>query len=319
MASSFTPGNKSVFCRSALGTQLATEGIRITGIRPCWYGSDCYGAHYPSELRACLDYKKWDTKDKANCNLLDIRQDMLSSIKRCQDMVKNPKFCSQIPHIEKYDFDQLCGFWKDITKYHRRIANRLSKGEKNVEHYLNKKQVPMFYLANENDIWFMIRSMAMCEQYKALVENKHKVHMIKDICVGSFNCKEGKHRKHELVCIDDMIRGQCSCLTKEELEQSQKTLREEIETLKKQLTTAVDEDGFTITLTKQQRKNITQVICRKESDILSLYRKVHYTEQNMVPLNKRIEEQRKTEPKESTMEELQTKTTAKKITKKKFT
>ena len=79
--------------------------------------------------------------------------------------------------------------------------------------------------------------------------------------------------------------------------------------------TTIDEDGFTATITKKRKDELTEMLTIKKKELLNCKRMVHLTEKGMIPLNIQIEIKKAANPKPS--EEVQVKK-ANKIVKPKF-
>ena len=102
------------------------------------------------------------------------------------------------------------------------------------EGYSNPKDVPKFYLENEDDVWSLERVIHYCQDYKLMVESKGSPFSVRDICVGHKNCKHGVHDLKDLVCVDDLIKGTCSC-GPNIYDETRDRILGEIEVLKKKL------------------------------------------------------------------------------------
>lgn len=221
-------------------------------------------AHSPEELKENPDNIKWIKKNKSDINLLEILDNLKFVFKQNKRLVKNPKFISQIEFYDSLDLIQLLNLWFDIACYHRKIITNLKYSGPN-EGYRKVQDVPGFYIDNEEYMWSFQRTLRMCKDHINFLNYDGSPLSIRDMCVGSYNCKIGIHNENNVACIDDMINGSCDCIKKEEYDK-QKT---ELEKL--------------ISNEKDSSK-----IREYKIKLSKLKRKVHYTEQNMIPLSKRI-------------------------------
>lgn len=311
----------TAYCRPTLATALNKQGYNIVGINRngCTFGADCHGAHSPDELKKIDHVTKWESKDKKNIDLNQMRKEMIMALQDGSQQVKNPKYKSQLAHIDTMRFDELIHFWFDITCYHRKISKELKKGVSDCNGFSNVKDVPCFYLKNEDDFWALERVLHMCEQHNTMLSTKGETIHIKDICIGSVNCKYGVHSYKDIVCVKDMLDGKCDCTNDNYLEEIEK-INHLIDEKNKQLISkkCTDANGFIINWSKNMEiiiKNEISDLIKKKKTLRP--RMIHYTEEGLIPLKVRIEEEEKLKPKELDVEEIKTKT-VKKIIKKKI-
>lgn len=316
MSTDYNAGNKSSFCRVIYGKYLNSAGYNITHIHhDCRYGESCRGCHNPSEFRLLAHITKWEKKSKANINLLEIRESIKNALMEESGKVKNTKYKSSIIHASSLPFNELLHYWFDITCYHRKIAKTL-RTQNPCEGYSNPKDVPKFYLANEDDVWALERVIHFCQEFKLMVESKGKPFGVRDICVGHKNCKNGVHELKDLVCVADLIKGTCSC-GPNTYDESRQRILGDIQTLKKQMAGGVDEDGFELTVSKAMKTKITSQITALQKELAGLKpRMIHYTEDGLIPLSKRIEDAEAAKPKDIDVEEIKTKTVRRVVKKK---
>ncbi len=308
MSNDFNAGNKSSFCRVVYSKHLNTIGYKITNIHhECRYGSTCRGCHNPSEFKQLSHITKWEKKNKASINLLEISDSIKNSFMEEAEKIKNPKYKSSIIHASTLSFDKLLHYWFDITCYHRKIAKTL-KYQSSCDGYTNIKDIPRFYLENEDDVWALERVIHYCNDYKTMIDNRGKPFIVKQVCVGHKNCKNGVHDYKDLVCIDDLIHGKCSC-EQYNYDERRESILKDIEEQKKKLVGGVDEDGFVTTITKPMRAQINEEIVKLQSHLSSLRPiMIHYTEQGIIPLAQRIKEREESKPKDIDVVEIKTKT-----------
>jgi hypothetical protein len=295
MSTSHYNEKKFTWCLSTYGTLLSKQGVFIKGIRECSWGCDCHNAHSIKEISLAPDIQKWNNKSKDKIDLLQIKENILCVFNKDRPKVKNPKYLSKLHLINEKSFKDLLDFWFDIACYHRKIFKFLKKGEKGNEGYYNMYDVPKFNFDNEDDVWSLQRTFNMCEQHHHLCNNPKDTYYIKNICVGHYNCKKGVHRIQDLACIDDMIKGDCNCKTEEQLFEEKNIYLKEIESIQKMFQNTDRE--FSLCLSKSKEKQLRKQLAELNSIVTSIgYRKVHYTEQGLIPLDKRIQDRKETEP-----------------------
>ena len=290
--------DKFTWCLSTYAHILKEQGHKIQQIRPCMYGkNDCYNCHSESDFKYKPHIEKWNTKCKEHVDLHKIQQNILIVLTTERNLVKNLNFKSKIHHIESMSFIDLLFFWQDITRYHRKIKKEFHYN--NDTSYTNIKLIPKFFLNNEDDIWALVRTLRFCPQYKELLDNKSKVFSIKEICPGMGNCKIGVHSYKDLVCIDDFLEGHCDCESQENIDKKKTLLQEQKNTITYQLLNngKVSQDGFQINLSKHKIRQLKSTLVKLQQDLLMIKpRKVHYTEQKLIPLKHRIDENTQNKP-----------------------
>ena len=294
---------KFTWCLSTYGQTLQNFGYNITGIRECPWGHNCNNAHSLKELSTKKDILKWYKKSKADINLLDIKENILHVMNCEKSKVKNQKYKSKINHINDMNLIELLNFWFDITCYHRKISKMLKQGHSNYESYYKIKDVPCFYLNDEEDVWSLQRTLNRCEKHFSLREN-HTCYYIKDICVGHLNCKNGVHRLSDLACTDDLIKGYCDCPSKETIASEKEKIQIKINEINNILENShkenkEDNEGFTKVLSKSKKQRLTEELNNLKLELNKLnQRKFHYTELGLICYNDRVKEKKKNEPKE---------------------
>lgn len=317
MSTDYNVGNKTTFCRVIYGKHLNTIGYNITNIHhECRYGSTCNGCHNPSEFKLLSHIPRWEKKNKSHINLLEIKESIIDSFTKELHKIKNIKYRSSIMHARSLSFNELLHYWFDITCYHRKIAKTL-KSKSECEGYSNKKDVPKFFLQDEDNVWALERVLHYCPKFKIMTQNKGNTTNIRDICIGHRNCKMGVHDYKDIVCIDDLIHGKCSC-GPDTYNDSKTHILCEIQKLKSKLVNKVDSDGFQVQISKLLKTKITSDILILEKQLSTLKpRMIHYTEQGIIPLSQRIKEKELSRPKDINCEKIKTKTTRRVMKKKK--
>lgn len=321
MASSNDDNIKNIWCRSYYGMELNMKGYKVIDIYPCKFGAKCHGAHSSSEIIEKSKIKKWKKADKSNINVLDFMERVINILEKNRELIQNPKYRAKIPNIHKMRIDELFMFWCEVFYYHHNISKKLptkkswtdtkSKPQP-VEGYNYKDDVPNFYI-DDDDFWDLERMMHMCPKFLAL--DKSIRVSVRDICIGDINCKEGVHDINDLVCIDNLITGKCSCIPLKEYETNKQMINDVITKINMQLNPREDDDGFTLSMTKKRKDELSELLAIKKKELNNCKRMVHLTENGLVPLDVQIEIKKQANPKPS--EEVQVKK-ANKIVKPKF-
>lgn len=278
------------------GAYLKTKGYFITGVFPCKFGDTCRGAHSNQEITIKPEINEWFTSDKSNINLLNIMDNIIKVIDKSKDYVNNQQYRFKINTIHSMRFDELVIFWQELASYHRHIVKQLSYEKKPyqsaskpspVENYHYVEDVPTFNLDDESYIWAFERTLHLCKTYSILKKDVRIY--VKDLCNGSINCKHGVHNINHQTCIDNMLTGVCSCISKDEFEQKQTELKNNISALRYQLKNQVDKK------VKKQIETINMNIDKFTEELNALSRKVHMTEQGLIPLSIRLKEKKASE------------------------
>ncbi len=293
---------KEVWCIPTFAKLLNKRGYKITNVGYCRFGDNCRGAHNEKEITERSDITKWKKRDKSNIDLLAIQDCIIETIKSSLEYVINPKYRSQIQQIDSLPFNQLLHFWYEITCYHRRIfkadkmvykrhwTDKQSKPPA-IEGYHYKDDVPQFKLPDtiEDDVWCLERTLHLCEKNENVWPNEEI--SIKEICCGDINCKEGVHSRADLVCVDNMLYGECKCPTMEENELQKKEYIRQGDIINKQNTPD---------LPIQKRNELIlqyNAIAKKYKKIEVYVKLIHMTEMGLIPLSIRKAEREKTAPK----------------------
>lgn len=291
--------DKFTWCLPTYASVLENKGYKISRYYKCSYGSNCYNCHKLSDFKFKPHVKQWNRKCKEHINLLDIQENIKIVLSTDKSKVRNPKYLSKLHHINTLNFVDLLFFWQDITRYHRKIFNNKSFEKRNNNEYFNKKDIPLFKLNNEDDIWAFVRCLRMCPQHNELLINKSKIYNIKDLCPGMDNCKIGVHNYKDLVCIDNLLTGSCKCLSQEELDKLKESKLIERKTLI-DIINNKSSDGFSMKLSKANKNKFLDNIKQIDIEINNIKpRMIHYTDQKLIPFSERIKSNN--EKKESTI------------------
>ena len=314
---------KSIWCRSYYGMELNKQGYKITEIYPCKFGEKCNGAHTNSELIEKNNIKKWKQCDKSHINILELKEQVINILEKNKEMIQNTKYRVKILNIHSMKINELFSFWYEVFYFHHRISKQLptKKSWMNtkskpipIEGYNYKDDVPNFYIEND-DLWSIERMMHMCPKFITLDRNVRV--SVKNICIGDINCKEGSHDINDLICMDNLMTGNCNCVSADIFEQNKKKIIDEINIIDSQLNPDDDKDGFIIqrNINNSKKKELNSLLLIKKKELNEIKRMVHLTEKGFVPLNIQIEIKKEANPKPS--EEVQVKKTNK-IVKPKF-
>lgn len=319
MSTNYGSANTS-YCRPTYATAMNKfQGYQIYGINRngCTYGDKCRGAHAPSQLVKSSHITAWEKKNKSTINVLTMKNTIYSSLNEGATNVKSTKYKSKLSHISTMKFDELLSLWFEVACYHRKIIKELKTGSSISNGYSNIHDVPRFLLANEDDYWALERVLHMCPKHLNMISSKGTPISIKDICTGADNCKDGCHQYKDVVCIDNLLTGSCSCPPDTYIE-DYKRLSAEIKAKCEQIDKInyIDEDGFEVVISKSLENTFKSEIAKLNAQLKALRpRKLHYTEDGLIPLSERIAEEEKSKPQDINVTELKTKS-VKKIIKK---
>jgi hypothetical protein len=282
---------------------------RVINIPTCRNGCNCYNAHFHSQIKLKPNIQAWNRPDKSDFNLYTTMEIVKSKLTLAREVIRNQKFLTKIQLLHTMSFNELLAFWYEVACFHRRISKELPSKKFHKSSILPEfKEGFRFkediyaaecYLDDiEDDVWALERTLHCCPKHSYVLENKDKIINAFDLCPGDMNCKLGVHENENEACIDDMITGSCKCSTIEEINKLNadnqiynNTIAKEISSLKTQLNSSIDADGFEIKLSKKVRAECETKIKELESQFrpTNFVRKIHYTEQKMVCLNKLIE------------------------------
>lgn len=297
------------WCPAYLSLHLQKEGLRIINAPSCRNGCNCYNAHLASQIKLKPNIHAWNRSDKSDVNLYTIMELVKAKLTLAREVIRNQKFLTKIQSLPSISFPELLAFWYEVACFHRRISKELPSKKFHKSSILPEfKEGFRFkediyaaecYLDDiEDDVWALERTLHSCSKHLYVLENKDKIINAYDLCPGDMNCKFGVHEKENEACIEDMITGTCKCITSEEIKQLivdnikyNNTIEKEISSLKIQLNSSVDSEGYEIKLSKKVRLECENKIKELSSQFKSInfVRKTHYTEQKMVCLNKLIE------------------------------
>ena len=281
-----TVGNnkKNFFCRDQywqlINSQYGENVFRsINGarLRKCTFGENCRGAHSGEEINLLPANYQFKKSDKSKIDLVKIYLEICQVFELEKSKVLEPDFKTKIQNYSSFNFIELINFWYDITCYHRKIKKNYESVENN--YYKNRANIPDFYLENEDIVWPLERITKKCPKYKSLInciECESQKPTIWDICCGSINCKEGCHHESNMICNDNLLTGSCDCISLEEFNENYSKIEEEI----KNCEDTINDKNFVIS--NKKRKSITNKIKKLKSQLSSMYRKIHLTEEGLI-------------------------------------
>jgi len=285
MSSSKGKINKNTWCKGALGTFLKKNGFNVKNIYSCSYGSSCRNAHEPSELKKKSDILNWERKNKKNINLLEMETNLRTCLEKLSKL-KNSKFSSKTPLLQKMDFKEMLDLWFEVACFQRKL----------IKEQHSSSNIDGVYLDNENNYWSLQRSLNLCPKNNDLMckYNSKSPIQCRDICVGSFNCKLGVHSKRYLVCYDDLMNGKCCCMSLQEYNKIKEAYEKIIE----------------------ENKDDHSIVKKYQEKLRNHIRIVHFTDDGMIPLN--IHKERLKQEQEAEKVVVNSNIVAKKIKKKSF-
>jgi hypothetical protein len=128
--------------------------------------------------------------------------------------------------------------------------------------------------------------ISVAENYRNNFPNK-KIY-IKDICCGDINCKEGLHDITRLVCIDNMLTGKCDCLSDEQNEQKKLELISEINKIQE----IISNKDYKVSISKDKKSELIKKYNELVVEYNSINKKIHLTNQGLIPLSIRIDNEK---------------------------
>jgi len=199
--------SKNFWCRFELGQFLNKHHkFKIYGAKPCRNKDKCKCAHNPNEISEKFNYKKWRESSKSDFDLKQIHKDITSVFKRNYNTITNEKLRQRLIGIEKLNIIDLCILWEDVNYDYEKSGNNI------------------FSIPNKSDVVLFVRTLKACETYKTMMANSKKKQSLMGLCTGSMNCNRGIHNPKDLACHDDILYGECSCISLEEFKKTKKQL-----------------------------------------------------------------------------------------------
>lgn len=289
------PITKNLWCRDTRGQEV----VRILGFNPfteekgcrvreCTYGKECKGAHSLSEFIITPHINRWLKLNKATFPFCDLHNEIVNVIKSDKVKIKdNNDLVIKINTIDTMNFIEQLNLWHDLSCYYRKMAKTLHKKYEwksavpppiNPQGYIFADDVPCFYLSEKTEdyAWAFDRITRVCNmhsRFKSKVSLKQKV-TIRDLCLGEMNCKEGTHYVDEQVCVDNFLTGSCSCVSKAEFD-----------TQKQNIINQINIVSDKIDKVKGNKNGLTKQLNELNKQLNGMSRKLHYTEEGMLPYN----------------------------------
>jgi len=270
------------------------KSIQGATLRKCKFGEKCKGAHHESEIQIMSHNHNFNNLDKSKLDLISIYNDICDIFKKSKESVLHPEFKEELENYKKLDFVELLNFWFKITCYHRKAKKEYRNGTDN-NYYKQSDNIPQFFLKDEDLAWSLERITKLCPKHNELIRkinyDKDKP-ILWDMCCGSINCKEGCHNISHMICKDNLINGKCECISLSEFSDKQSDLKLSISNIK-EIIDGSDENGFIKNLTSKKKKGLESKILKLNEELNNIKRKIHLTEQGLVPFVKQKENYQK--------------------------
>ena len=289
---------KNLFCRDKCWRLInnyyggevfaSVPGARL---RNCSYGEKCRGAHTEDEIHTLPHVHNFNMLDKSKIDLVSIYFNIIKVFESSKSKVLNRDFKEKLNNYEKLNFVELMNLWFDLSCYHRKLKKDMIVDDTIKSEFASIKQIPEFILDDETIIWSLERITKMCPKNKELIRKinspKEKP-VIWDICLASINCKLGCHNSSNMVCNDDLLTGVCNCLSQEEYDSEKTNRLQEIAILKEQLNPNSNSGFQSVKINKKKRNGIQKRINKLTEELRGFSRKIHLTEQGMIPFEKQL-------------------------------
>jgi hypothetical protein len=276
---------KNLFCRdhyhqliNDLYNDIVFRSIPGARLRKCTYGENCRGAHSEYEINVLPVNHNFNMIDKCTIDFISIYYEIIDVFKKLKSNVINPELKSRIDNYSSLNFIELLNLWYDLACFHRKEKKEST----------NRSNIPEFYLKCEDITWPFERITKVCPKYTNLInmiERGSEKPTIWDICCASVNCKEGCHHISNMVCTEDFLSGKCDCLSKEEFYSNRDSIIKNIKQIKDSLSEKEDETGYRNKLTTKKKKSLENKLVKLNSELTSLIRKTHYTDEGFIPFN----------------------------------
>jgi len=320
-------------------------------LRSCNHTSkECRGSHSEDSIKVLPHVIKYNQINKATFDWVKLYNCVIQTLYKDLAKVHCEEHKKLLTNIPSLNFIELIQIWRNMACYYNKLAKELPE-KKYTHEYVNVKQhssgftfnedVPKFKIGNnlEDTAWSFERLTRRCpiqQKFDTDIQANKQI-TIWDLCLATgLNCKEGVHKKTEIICSKNFITGVCSCKTTEELETQETVLQQKIIELSTQLIKIIEEEtklkssednwskpkGKNAKACIDPKKQISQTISTIEKEINQLQnsRAIHYTELGMIPfeqqlkayqlvqeaekleLDKKLELEKKLEKKKSTKE-----------------
>jgi hypothetical protein len=230
---------------------------------------------------------------------------------------ENIKDCLDI--AESLSFIDAIKLWRDLSCIYRKIQKEIpfkhaAHAAGNIVHthssgYKYSDDVPTFYLSGslEEIAWSFERILRYCPLHKKVQSSLDKRQLITiwDLCLATgLNCKEGVHYQDEYLCTDNFLTGKCSCQTQESINAREMELQLKKLDLITKLTALIENKNVSSTTDswqksktqksktldpKQELNKQIQIINQQIDSLSTMHRKIHYTDQGMLPFNEQLQ------------------------------
>jgi hypothetical protein len=253
---------------------------------------ECRGAHSDQIIKILPNIYKFNSIKKNSIDWVKIYLEIIDSINKDKSKIHNLDHLQKTSDLSKYNFIELIQMWRELACYYRKIAKSLpSRFDdiklETIDGFEYKENVPQFPISDniEDIVWGFERLTRWCpvqQKFNESIDNSILI-TIWDVCLATgVNCKEGIHKKSELICKEDFLTGRCSCDTVEQINEQIKIHEKELEILNEQ---AVDTSWSTKkSKKKSDSKSLILSIENKINDLKSS-RSIHYSEQGMISFN----------------------------------
>lgn len=288
-------------------------------LRSCRYTAEtCRGAHRPQDIKPLPNNNRFSQMNKGKIEWVKIYINVIATLKENLPKIINEEHKRVISNVDNLNFIQAIQLWRDMSCHYRKIAKEIPKKASVVgvipthsSGFKYYEDVPGFYLDEsiEDTAWAFERITRWCpvqQKFEKSVSDRVRV-TVWDLCLANgLNCKEGIHKKSELLCVDDFLNGSCSCQTLRELEEEEFKLQTKLIELSTKLLKLVEEeskvvdDGWSKPKGKSKPKQTTadpkvkinEEIKAIQSKIEQLQdgRMIHYSELGLLPFVRQLEE-----------------------------
>lgn len=310
---------KNLWCRNTIWKHitniLKTNIFKETNgclLRDCKFSSsDCRGAHSTEEIQILPHINKYNQLNKSKYNWVELYLVIINSINNESNKVILESHKQRISNISKLNFIELIQLWRELACYYRKLAKELPNKPydilcENESIYKYKCDVPSFNLSDFEDVsWAFERLTRICptqEKIYNCIKSKTQI-TIWDLCLATgINCKEGIHNQNEMICYNDFLNGNCSCSKIKDINIKKIDIQNNINLLLDELANIQNENvdfelnkkiinRFSFQL-ENPKVEINKKInmYKKQIEELTLNRKIHYTDNGMIPFENQYRE-----------------------------
>jgi hypothetical protein len=285
--------SKNFFCRdeywqlmNSLYQRQVFKSIKGATLRKCTR-SNCRGAHCESEIQTRPSVHQFKVCDKSKINLVAMYNSIRDEFKNSLSKVKHQEYIDMLENYETMNFVELLNLWFDITCFYRKLKKDMNKGIAECSLYSSTNEIPEFFIEEENHAWELERLTKMCPksfQLNQKIKNNEKP-ILWDICIGSINCKKGCHNVSYMVCNDDLMHGNCQCISSDKFESTKESIKQDIQKYSNLLSPKEDNNGFKSKVKPRKVRQYQDKIKQLQNQMNTLIRKVHLTEEGLIPFD----------------------------------